>query len=126
MGSHVEIKASRICSGAHVGHFSYIGDAVVGAHANIGAGTVTCNFDGVLKHETEIGEGAFIGSDSLLIAPVKVGAGAVTGAGAVVNRDVPPGERVAGGTRETAGHEERKGACTEGGGDIPWIVAIRH
>lgn len=96
VGSHVEIKASRICMGAHVGHFSYIGDAVVGAGANIGAGTVTCNFDGKLKHETEIGEGAFIGSDSLLIAPVKVGAGAVTGAGAVVNRDVPPGGRVAG------------------------------
>ena len=96
VGSHVEIKASRICAGAHVGHFSYIGDAVVGAGANIGAGTVTCNFDGKFKHETEIGEGAFIGSDSLLIAPVKVGAGAVTGAGAVVNRDVPPGGRVAG------------------------------
>lgn len=96
VGSHVEIKASRICAGAHVGHFSYIGDAVVGAGANIGAGTVTCNFDGRLKHETEIGAGAFIGSDSLLIAPVKVGAGAVTGAGAVVNRDVPPGGRVAG------------------------------
>ena len=96
VGSHVEIKASRICAGAHVGHFSYIGDAVVGARANIGAGTVTCNFDGKFKHETEIGEGAFIGSDSLLIAPVKVGAGAVTGAGAVVNRDVPPGGRVAG------------------------------
>lgn len=96
VGSHVEIKASRICAGAHVGHFSYIGDAVIGAGANIGAGTVTCNFDGRFKHETEIGAGAFIGSDSLLIAPVKVGAGAVTGAGAVVNRDVPPGERVVG------------------------------
>lgn len=96
VGSHVEIKASRICAGAHVGHFSYIGDAVVGAGANIGAGTVTCNYDGEFKHETEIGAGAFIGSDSLLIAPVSVGAGAVTGAGAVVNRDVPPGGRVAG------------------------------
>ena len=96
VGSHVEIKASRICARAHVGHFSYIGDAVVGAGANIGAGTVTCNFDGTLKHETHIGEGAFIGSDSLLIAPVKVGAGALTGAGAVVNRDVPAGGRVAG------------------------------
>ena len=96
VGSHVEIKASRICAGAHVGHFSYIGDAVVGAGANIGAGTVTCNFDGRFKHETMIGEGAFIGSDSLLIAPVKVGAGALTAAGAVVNRDVPPGGRVAG------------------------------
>ncbi len=96
VGSHVEIKASRICSGAHVGHFSYIGDAVVGAGANIGAGTVTCNFDGESKHETQIGEGAFIGSDSLLIAPVKVGAGALTGAGAVVNKDVPPGGKVVG------------------------------
>ena len=96
VGSHAEIKASRICAGAHVGHFSYIGDAVVGADANIGAGAVTCNFDGESKHETEIGEGAFIGSGSMLIAPVKVGAGALTGAGAVVNRDVPPGGRVAG------------------------------
>ena len=96
VGSHAEIKESRIGAGAHVGHFSYIGDAVVGPGANIGAGTVTCNFDGVAKHRTEIGERAFIGSDSLLIAPVKVGAGAVTGAGAVVNRDVPPGGRVAG------------------------------
>ena len=96
VGSHVEIKASRICTGAHVGHFSYIGDAVVGAGANIGAGTVTCNFDGEFKHETHIGEGAFIGSDSLLIAPVKVGAGALTGAGTVVNKNVPPGGRVVG------------------------------
>lgn len=96
VGSHAEIKASRIGAGASVGHFCYVGDAVVGAGANIGAGTVTCNFDGARKHQTEIGEGAFIGSDTLLIAPVSVGARAVTGAGAVVNRDVPPGGRVAG------------------------------
>lgn len=96
VGSHAEIKASRVGAGAHIGHFSYIGDALIGAGANIGAGTVTCNFDGIAKRETRIGEGAFIGSDSLLIAPVSVGAHAVTGAGAVVNRDVPPGGRVAG------------------------------
>ena len=96
VGSHAEIKASRVGAGAHIGHFSYIGDAVIGPGVNIGAGTVTCNFDGTAKHETRIGEGAFIGSDSLLIAPVSVGARAVTGAGAVVNRDVPAGGRVAG------------------------------
>lgn len=73
-----------------MGHFSYIGDAQVGANANIGAGTITCNFDGVKKHKTTVGEGAFIGSDTLLVAPVEVGAGARTGAGSVVTRDVPP------------------------------------
>ncbi len=96
IGSHAEIKASRIGPGAHIGHFSYVGDAVVGAGANIGAGVVTCNYDGVAKHGTEIGERAFIGSDTLLIAPVTIGDRAATAAGAVVNRNVPPGERVAG------------------------------
>jgi len=96
VGAHVEIKASRIGSGAHVGHFSYVGDAVVGENANIGAGVVTCNFDGVSKRVTQIGAGAFIGSGCMLIAPVKIGANALTGAGAVINRDVGPGERVAG------------------------------
>ena len=116
VGSHAEIKASRIGPGAHIGHFSYVGDAVVGANANIGAGTVTCNYDGVEKHATEIGEGAFIGSDSLLIAPVRVGAGAVTGAGAVVNRDVPPGGRVAGvPARALGSRHEGALAASEGG-----------
>lgn len=96
VGSHAEVKASRIGRGAHVGHFSYVGDAEVGAGANIGAGTVTCNYDGREKHRTIIGEGAFIGSDSLLVAPVRVGAGALTGAGAVVTENVPDGARVAG------------------------------
>ena len=73
-----------------MGHFSYLGDATIGAEVNIGAGTITCNFDGTHKHPTEIGEGAFIGSDTMLVAPVKIGAGARTGAGAVVTRDVPP------------------------------------
>ena len=79
-----------------MGHFSYVGDAVVGARANIGAGTVTCNYDGTSKHVTVIGDDAFIGSDSLLVAPVVIGAGAVTGAGSVVTHDVPPGVWVVG------------------------------
>ena len=79
-----------------MGHFSYLGDTEVGAEANIGAGTVTCNYDGVRKHRTVIEEGAFIGSDTMLVAPVRVGKGAKTGAGAVVTRDVPDGALVYG------------------------------
>ena len=96
VGTHAEVKASRVGRNAHIGHFSYVGDAILGDDVNIGAGTVTCNFDGVTKHVTEIGEGALIGSATMLVAPVKVGAGARTGAGAVVTRDVEPGETVAG------------------------------
>ncbi|MBM3940939.1 MAG: UDP-N-acetylglucosamine diphosphorylase/glucosamine-1-phosphate N-acetyltransferase [SAR202 cluster bacterium] len=96
VGSHAEVKNSRIGPGTHVGHFSYVGDADLGANVNIGAGTVTCNYDGKQKHRTIIGDGALIGSDSLLVAPVTIGAGAVTGAGSVVTRDVAPGELVAG------------------------------
>ena len=90
MGNFGEVKNSTLGPGAKMGHFSYLGDATVGAEANIGAGTITCNFDGTQKHETVIGEGAFIGSDTMLVAPVKVGEGARTGAGAVVTRDIPP------------------------------------
>jgi bifunctional UDP-N-acetylglucosamine pyrophosphorylase/glucosamine-1-phosphate N-acetyltransferase len=72
-----------------MGHFSYLGDATVGAGVNIGAGTITCNFDGEKKNPTEIGEDAFIGSDSMLVAPLRIGKRAVTGAGSVVTRDVP-------------------------------------
>ncbi|HEV2126532.1 MAG TPA: DapH/DapD/GlmU-related protein, partial [Chloroflexota bacterium] len=96
IGTGSEIKASTLGPGVSMHHFGYLGDAKVAANVNIGAGTVTCNFDGKRKHQTHIGEGAFIGSDSLLIAPVTVGAGALTGAGSVVTRDVPDGERVAG------------------------------
>lgn len=88
---HAEIKNSRVGAGSKVHHFSYLGDATLGARVNIGAGTVTVNYDGVRKHPTVIGEGAFIGSDTMLVAPVTVGAGARTGAGAVVTKDVPPG-----------------------------------
>ncbi|MBF8267980.1 MAG: glmU [Dehalococcoidia bacterium] len=96
IGNFSEVKKSRLGRGTKVGHFSYVGDAWVGPEVNIGAGTVTCNFDGVNKNETIIEEGAFIGSDSMLVAPVRVGAGAITGAGSVVNRDVPAGATVVG------------------------------
>jgi bifunctional UDP-N-acetylglucosamine pyrophosphorylase / glucosamine-1-phosphate N-acetyltransferase len=90
-GSFVEIKASRIGKGAKVPHLSYVGDADVGARANIGAATVTVNYDGFEKHRTKIGEDAKVGSDTMLVAPVEVGKGAFTGAGSVITRDVPPG-----------------------------------
>ncbi|MGQ9572324.1 MAG: hypothetical protein ACUVV3_03940 [Dehalococcoidia bacterium] len=90
VGNFAEVKKSRLGRDAKMGHFGYVGDAQVGDEANIGAGTVTCNFDGLSKHRTTIGRGAFIGSDTMLVAPVKVGEGATTAAGSVVNRDVPP------------------------------------
>ena len=96
IGNFVEVKKSRLGRDVKVGHFSYIGDARVGAEANVGAGTVTCNYDGLGKHRTIIEEGAFIGSDTMLVAPVRVGKGASTGAGSVVTKDVPPGAVVAG------------------------------
>ena len=88
MGNFGEIKDSTLGPGTKIGHFSYIGNATLGENVNIGAGTVTCNYDGVHKNPTEIGEGAFIGSDTMLVAPVKIGAHARTGAGAVVTKDV--------------------------------------
>lgn len=96
VGSHVEIKNSTIGARSHVGHFAYVGDAVVGADVNIGAGAVTCNYDGEVKHVTTIEDGAFIGSDTMLVAPVRIGARASTGAGSVVTHDVPAGQTVAG------------------------------
>ena len=89
IGTSVEVKGSRLGAGTKSSHFSYIGDADVGANVNIGAGTVTCNYDGERKHKTTIGDDAFIGSDSMLVAPVEVGARSSTGAGAVVTKDVP-------------------------------------
>jgi bifunctional UDP-N-acetylglucosamine pyrophosphorylase / glucosamine-1-phosphate N-acetyltransferase len=88
VGNFVEIKASILGKGAKANHLSYIGDASVGADVNIGAGTITCNYDGYFKHRTEIGAGAFIGSNSALVAPVRIGEGAIVGAGSVVTRDV--------------------------------------
>jgi bifunctional UDP-N-acetylglucosamine pyrophosphorylase/glucosamine-1-phosphate N-acetyltransferase len=88
VGNFVEIKAADIGRGAKVNHLSYIGDATVGAASNIGAGTITCNYDGYAKHRTEIGENAFIGTNSSLVAPVKIGAGAYIGSGSVITDDV--------------------------------------
>jgi bifunctional UDP-N-acetylglucosamine pyrophosphorylase / glucosamine-1-phosphate N-acetyltransferase len=96
MGNFGEVKNSRLGPGAKMGHFSYLGDADVGAEVNIGCGTITCNFDGVNKHKTVIGEGAFIGSDTMLVAPVNIGKGSKTGAGSVVTHDVPDGAVVFG------------------------------
>ncbi|MGC8633648.1 MAG: bifunctional UDP-N-acetylglucosamine diphosphorylase/glucosamine-1-phosphate N-acetyltransferase GlmU [Candidatus Limnocylindrales bacterium] len=91
VGNFAEIKSSRLGAGSKQHHFSYLGDATVGAGVNIGAGTITCNYDGQAKHRTAIGDGAFIGSDTMLVAPVSVGIGARTGAGSVVTHDVPDG-----------------------------------
>lgn len=89
IGNFVETKAAQIDAGAKVNHLTYIGDAHIGASANIGAGTITCNYDGFDKHKTEIGAGAFIGSNSSLVAPVKIGTGAYIGSGSVITKDVP-------------------------------------
>ena len=90
IGNFAEVKNARLGRRTRMGHFSYLGDAQVGRDVNIGAGAITCNFDGTRKHRTVIGDGAFIGSDTMLVAPVEVGAGSATGAGSVVNHDVPP------------------------------------
>src|SRR3569833_4549818 len=89
IGNFVEVKAASVEDGAKVNHLAYIGDARVGAGANIGAGTITCNYDGFAKHRTDIGAGAFIGTNSSLVAPVKIGDGAYIGSGSVITKDVP-------------------------------------
>ena len=89
LGNFVETKKSRIGKGSKANHLSYLGDAVVGAGVNVGAGTIVCNYDGTAKHPTEVGDGVFIGSDTQLVAPVKVGAGAFVAAGTTVSEDVP-------------------------------------
>jgi len=96
MGNFGEVKSSYLAAGVKMGHFSYIGDATIGEETNIGAGTITCNFDGKRKHKTEIGANVFIGSDTMLVAPLKIGEGARTGAGSVVTRDVEPNTLVVG------------------------------
>ncbi|MCW5941873.1 MAG: bifunctional UDP-N-acetylglucosamine diphosphorylase/glucosamine-1-phosphate N-acetyltransferase GlmU [Fimbriimonadaceae bacterium] len=89
IGNFVEVKNTRIGENASVSHLTYLGDAEIGARTNIGAGTITCNYDGFFKHRTHIGEGAFVGSNSTLVAPVSVGDGAIVAAGSVVTQDVP-------------------------------------
>jgi len=101
IGNFVEVKEALIEAGAKANHLSYIGDARVGAGANIGAGTITCNYDGAAKHRTNIGKAAFIGSNSSLVAPVKIGEGAYVGSGSVITTDVPAGALALGRGRQT-------------------------
>jgi bifunctional UDP-N-acetylglucosamine pyrophosphorylase/glucosamine-1-phosphate N-acetyltransferase len=110
VGNFVEIKQAEIGEGAKINHLTYIGDASVGARANIGAGTITCNYDGFAKHRTEIGAGAFIGSNSSLVAPIKIGDGAYIGSGSVISKDVSPDALAL--TRSP--QEERKGWAARG------------
>ena len=96
VGDHAEIKNSTLGSETKCGHFSYIGDAIIGTNVNLGAGTITCNYDGLAKHTTEIGNNAFIGSNTMLVAPVIIGENAVTGTGSIVNKNVPEGAKAIG------------------------------
>jgi bifunctional UDP-N-acetylglucosamine pyrophosphorylase/glucosamine-1-phosphate N-acetyltransferase len=91
VGNFVEVKKSRLGKGTKASHLSYLGDADIGEGCNIGAGTITCNYDGVRKNPTRLGRGVFVGSDTQLVAPVAVGDGAYVAAGATVTKDVPPG-----------------------------------
>jgi bifunctional UDP-N-acetylglucosamine pyrophosphorylase/glucosamine-1-phosphate N-acetyltransferase len=92
IGNFVEVKASRFGAGAKANHLSYIGDADVGARVNVGAGTITCNFDGVSKNRTVIEDDCFIGSDTTLVAPVRIAKGSYVGAGSTISKDTPPGQ----------------------------------
>ena len=92
VGNFVEVKNARLGPGVKANHLTYLGDATVGARTNIGAGTITCNYDGFFKHRTTIGEDVFVGSDTMLVAPVTLGDGAMTGSGSVITRDVPAGD----------------------------------
>jgi len=113
MGNFGEVKNSYLGPGVKMGHFSYLGDAQVGANVNIGAGTITCNFDGEHKHETVIEDDAFIGSDTLLRAPVRVGRKAKTGAGSVVTHDVPAGTVVVGAPARPLARPAQPGAAAD-------------
>lgn len=96
IGNFVEVKKTRMGVGSKANHLAYLGDAVIGRHVNIGAGTITCNYDGVNKHTTEIGDDAFIGTNNSLVAPVSIGAGATTGAGSTISKAVPDGQLAVG------------------------------
>jgi bifunctional UDP-N-acetylglucosamine pyrophosphorylase / glucosamine-1-phosphate N-acetyltransferase len=104
VGNFVEIKKSRIGAGSKVNHLSYIGDAEIGTRVNVGAGTITCNYDGVNKHRTVIGDGVFVGSNTALVAPVEIGVGATIGAGSTISKDAPADALTVGRARQTTVH----------------------
>jgi bifunctional UDP-N-acetylglucosamine pyrophosphorylase/glucosamine-1-phosphate N-acetyltransferase len=110
IGNFVEVKKSRIGRGSKAPHLTYIGDATVGEGVNVGAGTITCNYDGVAKHETRIADRVFVGSNATLVAPLTVGEGAYVAAGSTITRDVPPGALALGRAQQVdkAGWAERK------------------
>jgi bifunctional UDP-N-acetylglucosamine pyrophosphorylase/glucosamine-1-phosphate N-acetyltransferase len=118
VGKFVEVKKSLIGKGSKVPHLSYMGDATLGERVNIGAGTITCNYDGENKHKTSIGDDVFVGSDTMLVAPVKIGDNAMTGAGSVITKDVPDGALAIGRARQR-NIEDRRGLMKKksGGGD---------
>jgi bifunctional UDP-N-acetylglucosamine pyrophosphorylase/glucosamine-1-phosphate N-acetyltransferase len=111
LGNFGEVKDSTLDEGVRMGHFSYIGNARIGRNVNIGAGTITCNYDGSLKNPTEIGENTFIGSDTMLVAPLKIGKNAITGAGSVVTHDVADGELVVGVPARPRPRKPSQGQC---------------
>ncbi len=111
IGNFVEVKKVKVGKGAKANHLAYLGDGSVGAGANIGAGTIFCNYDGFDKYDTHVGEGAFIGSNSALVAPVTIGDGAYTGSGSVITKDVAPNALALGRARQ----EEKPG----------WAAAFR-
>lgn len=115
IGNFVEVKKSSLGPGTKASHLAYLGDATIGAGTNIGAGTITCNYDGVNKHATEIGDGVFIGSDTMLVAPVRIGDRATTAAGSTVTQDVPDGSLAVGRARQKniAGWAERKARSSD-------------
>jgi len=101
LGNFVELKKSQVGEGSKVNHLTYVGDARIGRDVNVGAGTITCNYDGVNKHSTVIGDDAFIGSNASLVAPLEIGAGATVGAGSVVCHEVPAGKLTVTRARQT-------------------------
>ena len=92
VGNFVEVKASRLGAGSKANHLSYLGDSEIGARVNVGAGTITCNYDGAAKHRTVIEDDCFIGSDATLVAPVRIARGSYIGAGSTISKDTPPGQ----------------------------------
>ena len=101
IGNFVELKKTRIGAGAKAMHLAYLGDSKIGSDVNIGAGTITCNFDGIKKHQTTIGSGAFVGSNSTLVAPLEIGDGSYVGAASVITQDVPEDSLALGRARQT-------------------------